>query len=112
MSDEPRPHIALTDGPHEGNARRLVLEVDDASAGQHDRWVLVHVLQRRLPFDAMLIRAAVSHAQSRGWFEFDGKRVRLLELGRALIGGYQRHKRTSLPERPRHRRRVLRRRRR
>ena len=107
-----RPRILLTDWQHEGNARRLVLEVDHASNGQPDRWVLVHVLQRRSPLDAMSIRAALAHAQSKGWLELDAKRVRLLDLGRALIGGHQRHKRTSLPERPRHPRRLLRRRRR
>jgi hypothetical protein len=105
-----RPHIALTDWQHEGNARRLVLEVDHASNGQPDRWVLVHVLQRRLPLEVSWLRAALAHAQSKGWLELDAKRARLLDLGRALIGGYQR--RSSLPERPRHPRRLLRRRRR
>jgi hypothetical protein len=106
--------IALTDVPDESAGRRLVLELDDASAGQHDRWVLVHVLRRRLPFDAMLIRAALALGQTKGWLEIDARpeRARLLDLGRALIGGYQRHKRNSLPERPKHQRRVLRRRRR
>ena len=112
QGDSERPRIALTDWQHEGNARRLVLEVDHASNGQSDRWVLVHVLQRRLPLDAMLIRAALDHARSRGWLELDAKRARLLDLGRALIGGHQRHRRSSLPERPRQRRGVLRRRRR
>lgn len=111
--DGERPRIALTDWQHEGNARRLVLELDHASDGQRDRWVLVHVLQRRLPHDAMSIRAALAHAQAKGWVELDaGKRTRLLDLGRALIGGHQRHRRSSLPERPKHQRRVLRRRRR
>jgi hypothetical protein len=111
MDSSERPKIALTDHQHEGNARRLILEVDHASDGQHDRWVLVHVLQRRLPLEASWLRAAISHAQARGWLEFDGRRVRLLDNGHALIGGHQRHQRSSLPERPKHQRRVLRRRR-
>ena len=109
-----RPRIALTDWQHEGNARRLVLEVDHASNGQPDRWVLVHVLQRRLPLEASWLRAALAQAQSKGWLEAGARpeRARLLDLGRALIGGHQRHRRSSLPERPRHQRGVLRRRRR
>lgn len=108
-----RPRAALSDHPHEAIARRLALEIDHASDGQPDRWVLVHTLQRRLPLAAMMLRAAISHARSRGWLEVDGsKRVRLLDDGRALIGGHQRHRRNRLPERPKQRRRLLRRRRR
>jgi hypothetical protein len=110
-----RTHAALTDHQHEGNARRAVLEVVDASDGQRDRWVLVHTLQRRLTLDAMWLRAALAQAQEKGWVELDRRRVRLLDAGRDLIGGHQRHRRSSspTPERPKHQqRRVLRRRRR
>jgi len=107
-----RPRVALTDHQHEGNGRRLVLELDAASAGQHDRWVLVRTLQRRLLLDAMSLRAAIAQAQAKGWLEVDGaKRVRLLDQGRALIGGHQRHRRSAMPERSKHKRRAVRRRR-
>jgi hypothetical protein len=116
VTDEARPrtHAALTDHQHEGNARRAVLEVVDASVGQRDRWVLVHTLQRRLGLEPMWLRAALAQAQAKGWVELDAKRVRLLDAGRDLIGGHQRHRRfsTPIPERAKHHRRVLRRRRR
>jgi hypothetical protein len=101
MTDE-RPRIALSDAPHQNVARRLVLELAHASDNQPDRWVLVHVLHRRLPLDAASMRGALAHGQARGWFEIDDgklKRVRLLDAGRALIGGRQRHRRSRLPER-------------
>ena len=93
---------ALFDHQHEGNARRVILEVDHASDGQRDRWVLVRVLQRRLPLEPMWLRAALHHARDRGWLEIDGKdhRVRLFDHGRGLIGGTQRHRRNRTPERP------------
>jgi hypothetical protein len=85
--------IALDDSPHEPVARRLVLEIDFASEGQRDRWVLVHVLRRKWPFDSAALDAAVSHAIARGWLEGDARRVRLLDRGRALVGAPARRSR-------------------
>jgi hypothetical protein len=86
MTDE-RPRVALSDHqPHQSHARLAVLELYRASQGQSDRWVMVHVLQRKLPLEGPVLRAALDHAQSRGWVELDAKRARLLDLGRALIG--------------------------
>jgi DNA-binding MarR family transcriptional regulator len=86
-------------------ARRVVLELDGMVGEQADRWVLVHVLTRRLQMEPMHVRGAIKRGQERGWFEVEAhKRVRLTDLGRALIGGAQRHYTQRPVERSPHRR--------
>lgn len=89
--------VTATDDQNEMVARRVVLELDGMLGEQTDRWVLVHVLTRRLQMEPMNVRGAIKRGQERGWFEVEThKRVRLTDLGRALIGGAQRH----YPQRP------------
>jgi hypothetical protein len=92
----------VEDDQNELVARRLVLELDDIVGDQRDRWVLPHVLARRLQLHAMVIRGALKQGQARGWFEVEAgsKRVRLLDLGRGLIGGAQHHHRRTQPAEP------------
>ena len=106
-AERPAQRIVEND-PNELVARRLVLVLDDIVGQQHGRWVLVAVLVRRSARASMAVRGALKTGEVRGWFEIEagGKRVRLLDLGRALIGGAQLHQHaTRPPERSPHRRR-------
>ena len=87
------PRVTLNDSLHEPVALRVCLEVDHASEGQRDRWVLVHVLRRKWPFERAALDAAVTHGVSRGWLEGDNARVRLLDRGRVMVGSPRRRSR-------------------
>lgn len=65
------------------DAYRLVLDVYAQTRALPDAWVLLSVIARRL--DHRPSSDAITLAQTNGWLEVSGQRVRLLPRGRALF---------------------------